>query len=130
MRDTRHRLDHAESIQAVLAAPDARSFPLVGEGVSGRLVASPSGPHSVLVTGGLPAVPEGRAYTLWLIRGEQPLAVHQFRVDGEARAVELVAATVEGYHAAGITEEAAAAVLPAAPTGPVLVQADLCADCG
>jgi hypothetical protein len=82
------------------------------------------------VTGGLPEVAEGRAYTLWLIRGEEPLAVHQFRVDDGERAVELVAAGVEGYDAAGITEEAAAAVLPPAPTGPILVQADLCADCG
>jgi hypothetical protein len=123
--ETRDRLAQAESIQAVLAATDARTFPLAGDGASGRRVASPSAARSVLVVGGLPAMAEGRAYTLWLIQGERPVAVHQFGVDGTDRALEVVAAGLDGFDAAGITEEAATGDLPAAPTGPLLLHGEL-----
>jgi hypothetical protein len=84
----------------------------------------------VLVAAGLPAVAEGRAYTLWLIRGDSPRAVHQFRLDDRVSTLELVPARVEGYAAAAITEEAAAEELPPVPTGPLLLHGDLCPDCG
>jgi hypothetical protein len=128
--ETRDRLARATSVQSVLAAADARSWTLSGDGVSGRLVTSPSAGRSVLVAGGLPTPTAGRAYTLWLIRDDAPVAVHQFGVDDPADAVELVSARVDGYDAAGVTEEAAADTLPAAPTGPLLLHGDLCAECG
>jgi hypothetical protein len=128
--ETRDRLTRAESLQAVLAAADARAWTLSGSGGSGRLVSSPMAGSVVLVAAGLPAVAEGRAYTLWLIRGDSPRAVHQFRGDDRATTLELVSTRVEGYTAAAITEEAAAGELPPVPTGPLLLHGDLCPDCG
>ena len=78
----------ARDHMAILAAPDVVTLNLVGQpaapNASGRLHRSPT-TGTLFVASGLPPLPPGRVYQLWLIPGTRPLGAALLQVDDAGR---------------------------------------------
>lgn len=110
-----HRADRAEQVAAIVAAPDAESVEMAvpGSGTM-RLVASPEGGGSVLISDDMAAPPPGKAYALWFqVDGEmEPAGLFTPDADGRVRhTVDDVPATVVGV----TVEDAGGAEKPTLP---------------
>ena len=81
------------------AAPDAR----------GNLVINPEGNNAYLVTSGLPSLPAGKAYQLWLSEGDTRISAAVFTVDARGSASMFVYSPkpMSSYTSCGITIEPA-----------------------
>lgn len=64
--------------------PDARSAALSGQG-QGTFVVDPGARQAQLVVTGLPALPEGQVYQLWLLEGDVPISAGTFTVDANGQ---------------------------------------------
>ena len=78
----------AERIAVVLAAPDARRLPLLGQrtapGASGQALWSPT--RGVVISGaGLPTLSAGETYQLWLVADGRVTSLGVLAPDGEGR---------------------------------------------
>jgi anti-sigma factor RsiW len=82
-----HRADRAEQVAAVVAAPDARTVPIAGEGGSMRLVVSSAHDSAVLLAEGMAAPPPGKTYALWYQQGGRmvPAGLFEPGADGAVR---------------------------------------------
>ena len=115
MADSRNRA-------VVLAAPDLTTVELQGQpgaaGATGRAFWSPS-TGVVVAAAGLPAVPEGSTYQLWLVTPPTPMSAGLLQTDEAGR----IFATVEPPAEGGIPTAIAITLEPAggveAPTGEV-----------
>lgn len=87
------------TMEAQPAAPEAR----------GNLVINPQGKSAYLVASGLPALPSGKAYQLWLSNGDTRVSAAVFRVDEQGSASFFVYAPdpMSSYISCGITIEPA-----------------------
>lgn len=68
------------ALQGTASAPTA----------SGRLYYMPGDPQAVLVVSGLPPLPEGQVYQLWLHRGEDQLSGGAFDIEPDGRGLLVV----------------------------------------
>lgn len=78
-----HRADRAERIAAVVAAPDARTVALDGDGGSMRLVVSSAHDSAVLLAEGMADPPPGRTYALWYQREGRMVPAGLFEPGGD-----------------------------------------------
>ena len=106
----------------VLAADDVRILDLAGQPAAprarGRLFRQPGG-GAFFAAVGLPPLPPGRVYQLWLIPDATPVSAALLRVDADGRALAAVtppAGVIESVPAA-LTQESAGGV--ASPSGNV-----------
>lgn len=114
----RERLD--DRAVAALAAPDARTIELAGDGgVTGRVIASAVADTVVLAVDALPARDE--VYVLWTVRDGRP--VNERTLAGGTGAPEVVLLPAEGVAEVAVTLEPRADV--DAPTGPFVARATL-----
>ena len=78
----------ARDQMAILAAPDVVTLNLEGQpaapNASGQLHRSPTA-GTLFIASGLPPLPPGRVYQLWLIPGAQPLGAALLQVDDAGR---------------------------------------------
>lgn len=119
-------VDDLGRVEEIATAADAETVVLAGD-VPGtvRVTWSEEEAALLVVADGLPAVPEGRTYQLWLIGPAGPSPSVTFRPDADG-AVEVVAeGPVGDAQVVGITEEPAGG--SPAPTGDVLAGAELTA---
>ena len=106
----------------VLAADDVRILDLAGQPAAprarGRLFRQPGG-GAVFAAVGLPPLPPGRVYQLWLIPDATPVSAALLRVDADGRALAAVTppAGVTDSVPAALTQESAGGV--ASPSGNV-----------
>lgn len=86
-----------KGLQGTEEAPRAR----------GMFVGYPEGNSSLLVAYGLPPLPEGKTYQLWLIRDSKRTSGGTFAVDSNGNGLLLVKAPdkITSYQAVGITTE-------------------------
>lgn len=94
-----------EALLAVLTAPDATRVTMGGDGRNGMVLWSPSAATGVLVAAGLDALPEGRAYQLWLMRGGVPVPSSVFAPGADGRAIVALGPLSGGFEAAAVTIE-------------------------
>ena len=101
-----HRPAYAEALTEVMHHPDARMLTLTAHGTLGtvRVAWTDDGERAVLLGDGIPEVPAGSAYELWLITGgtPQPMRVLQPSANGELRAVVDLTAPPDAW---GVTIE-------------------------
>lgn len=69
---------------AVLASPEARRYPLIGE--RGMLAVAPGG-RAVLVVSRLDSAPGGKSYEAWVVTGGEPQAAGVFEGGGRSTVV-------------------------------------------
>ncbi len=95
--------------------------PLAG----GQLIANPGEQQAVLVLNGLPPLPAGLVYQIWLIRGDQPASAGLFTVDADGAVVVLVRgdAPLESFNAVGVSVEPAGG--SELPTGDIVILAEI-----
>jgi anti-sigma-K factor RskA len=100
--------DTAETVSAVLAAPDATLVTSEAPGgAAARVVVSPSRGEAVLVAEGLAPAPGERTYQLWLIDEDGATSAGLFDTDADGRATEVLAGDLAGAAAIGVTLEPA-----------------------
>lgn len=123
----RSRLDGVEAaiavkehaLLAVLTAPDAQRLAMAGDGPQGMVLWSPSAATGVLVARGLPELPAGRAYQLWLMRGGVPVPSAVFLSTRGGEVVVALGSIRGGVEAVAVTVEDAWGA--AAPTGDMVL---------
>jgi anti-sigma-K factor RskA len=106
------RAEREAALVALIESPNRASLPLapseVAPGASGAIVADRSGAIAVVSLAGMPPLPPGRVYQLWLVQGEQDrISGGTFTVDA-AGAATIVVRTPEPigvYRAVGVTVE-------------------------
>jgi hypothetical protein len=108
-------LTHRDTRMTVLAAAPAGAEPM------GRVLWNPTSRRAVLMAEGLPAVPPGKAYEVWVIADGAPRAAGVFRPDAQGRAVVTLPDVAETARARtfAVTLEPEAGV--PAPTGPMVL---------
>lgn len=107
---------------AVIAASDMIRFDLDGSAAPARARAFWSHRHGLVFTAeGLPQVPAGRTYQLWVISGGTPISAGVFSAapNGQARIVMATPASLTQVDAVAVTVEPAGG-LPAPSTTPIL----------
>lgn len=86
-------------------ATGARVSTLDGQGASGAVVQPRGEKNAYLLVGGLPALPDGRVYQAWFMRGTQPVSAGVF-TSSSGQVVTLTASRPAlGYNLAAITVE-------------------------
>jgi hypothetical protein len=109
---------------ALLNSGDVRWYPLQGDVASGHFWASPSQNVGCLVAQGLPPLPEGQAYQVWLLRGDERASGGVFQLrDGEGWAIVRADEPLTAYQRVEVTAGPAAG--SAAPTGPPVLSGEL-----
>jgi len=108
-----------EALLAVLTAPDAVRLAMAGDGRQGMVLWSPSAATGVLVARGLDALPAGRAYQLWLMRGGVPAPSAVFTPSPGGEAVVALGSIAQGFEAVAVTIEDARGA--AAPSGDMVL---------
>lgn len=110
-------------LAAILADPQLLRFPLVAEspGGSGALLATPDDAQAALVVSGLPPLPEGMVYQLWIVRDEQRTSGGTFVVGprGEGTLLVTLPAPLASIDRVGVTLEPAGGS-PAPTSGRVI----------
>ncbi len=103
---------YAEAVTVQMIATDAAA------GAAGRLVPSLDGRHGTLSVQGLPGLPPGSQYQLWLVGDSGRTSGGVFSVDGAGCGVLRVSSPAElrAYTAFGVTVEPAGG--SPGPTGP------------
>lgn len=76
-----HRADQAEQVAAIVAAPDAQTVEISGDGGEMRLVASEAHGSSVVVADEMAAPPAGKVYALWFDEGGEMILHGTFAPD-------------------------------------------------
>ncbi|HEX9036090.1 MAG TPA: anti-sigma factor [Ktedonobacterales bacterium] len=101
---------------AVVAAPGAAE-----PGAFARFVATPTSQTGVLLTSGLHALAQDKAYQIWLLRDGKPVPNALFRTDRRGRGASLVRASgpVLAYDTVAVTPEPAGG--SPGPTGPIVL---------
>lgn len=108
----------ADTLLTVLGAADLQRLSMSGDGAA-TVLWSPAERRAVLVAHGLSALPEGKAYQLWLLRDGVPVPSRVFRPGSDGRVVAVLAELPEAFQAAAVTVEDAAGAT--APTGPMVL---------
>lgn len=111
-----HRADRAQDITAVVAAPDARSVTVRGEGATMRLVLSEEEAGAVVIAEDMAAPPPGKTYALWFGEGSRMVPAGLFSPDSDGSVRTRVDAVPAGT--VGVTVEDAGGVDQ--PTSPVI----------
>ncbi|MTV24405.1 anti-sigma factor [Nitriliruptoraceae bacterium ZYF776] len=106
------RLDSVEAnanqMSEVLAAADAQTFTVDGEGGElVRVVASPSRGEAVFVVNGMEAAPADHVYELWMIDEAGATKAGLFDVDDRGRATRVLTGDMRDVAAIGVTIEPA-----------------------
>ncbi|HEY7782178.1 MAG TPA: anti-sigma factor [Ktedonobacterales bacterium] len=118
-------------LEDLLATPGSVVWNVTGTvdapGAAARLIGVPGGRDAVLVTSGLPHLPPGRVYQVWLLRGGQPVPNALFRVARGGRGRQIVRAptTLGDFQVVAVTPEPESG--SPAPTGPILLMGELTA---
>jgi hypothetical protein len=98
-------------------------------GQSGTLLFSLSDKTGALVVSNMPALPPGKVYQSWLIRGsDAPVPGPTFTVDNHGEGAAPVDPNAPTYNVVAVTEEPKGGSL--APTSPILLQGELPAAAG
>lgn len=100
-------------VTAGIGAPD---------GLSGRVVYVPSEDTAVVRLTGMPTLPEGQAYQLWVLRDGEATSAGLFESTAPGR-VERAVSGLADADALAVTAQSAESIL--APEGPVLAQATI-----
>ena len=117
-----------EAIQLILTIPASRIAQLSGTreatGASAKLAYDNDG-RAVLITSGLPRAPEGKAYQLWFIVGDQPLPGKTFNPNeqGHSMTPDQVPEAARNSAVFAVTLEPAGGVK--SPTGPIYLRGQL-----
>lgn len=104
------QLERESAVTALLAQP-ATNLRVINPGpaapaVRGRLIVNESGEVCLLVLDSVPALPEDRAYQVWLIVDGQRTSAGLFRPDPSGRTtVVLHHLQIKNYHAIGVSVE-------------------------
>lgn len=124
-----NRLAAQERVITILRQPDARLVAVSGTDttpkVQGSILLYPDGTHGFLAVDGLPPLPAGKAYQLWLVRQGQRASGGLLRVDENGRGTLLV----EAPQPLGLYENIGMTLEPdtgsPGPTGPRVLGARL-----
>lgn len=97
----------------------------VAPGAEGGVILDPTRNAALLVVDGLPKLPSGHAYVVWMVRGSQHINVGVLPVDDQGRGQLLITPpdTLLNYSSILITEESGA--LTANPTGIRMMAAEM-----
>lgn len=96
----------AEELSDLLAAPDTEMATAESlDGATGRVVASEQRGEAVFIADGLPAVPPGRTYQLWLIDETGPESAGLVAPNIDGRVTHLLAGDIAEAVAVGVTIE-------------------------
>lgn len=110
--------EQTDALLAVLTAADLQRVAMGGDG-SATVLWSPGQHQAVLVAQGLTALPEGKAYQLWLLRDGVPVPSEIFTPGADGRVVTLLTATPDAFQGAAVTVEDASGATT--PTGPMVL---------
>jgi len=104
----------AKALSQFIQEHDTRAIPLRGSanGVM-NIVYAPGNPHVFVVGSGLDEPPSGKAYELWMFRGQTPVSGGCFAPE-DGNVLHEVSADLSGADAMAITVESTAC--PSAPT--------------
>lgn len=89
-------------------------------GASGNLLYAPGDGLAMLHVAGLPALAEGRAYQLWMLKGTEPIPSETFAVGAGGDASMAMEADLSGYDAVALTVEPVGGS-PLPTTSPILL---------
>lgn len=114
-----------DTLLAVLTAADQTEVVLEMAGGDGaaRFLYSASLDRGVLVGHGMPALPAGKTFELWLFHDGHPVPAGVFDPESDGRVSALTAESVRGAEAVAVTIEPHGGV--PAPTGPVVASGGL-----
>ena len=119
LQDTRlAQAAQTDALLDVLGAADLQRIAMRGDG-SATVLWAPGQAQAVLVAQGLSALPEGKAYQLWLMRDGVPVPSQVFTPGPDGRVVALLSATPAAFQAAAVTVEDASGAT--SPTGPMVL---------
>lgn len=94
------------ALEQIEDAPDAQTATATtADGGEATVHWSDSVGQTVIVTDGFPALPAGRTFELWFVRGETPIPAGTFAVDDSGEAVALLAGEVEPGDIVAVTVE-------------------------
>lgn len=102
---------------AVLAVDATAAAP----GASARLISAPNSGEGILISAGLPTLPTGKAYQVWLLRDGKPAPNALFTLDDRRRGVRVVRASgpLTEYDLLAVTPEPVGG--SPAPTGEIVL---------
>ncbi|MCR2816495.1 anti-sigma factor [Microbacterium sp. zg.Y843] len=103
-------------------APDARSATVVMEGgLTATAYWSAERGEAVLVSEGLPTIPDDETFELWVIRDDEPLSAGTFEPEAGSRATTVVEGEVQPGDVIAVTVEPAGGAPGGMPTSDPIV---------
>ncbi len=125
----RQQLTAQREVIAQIAAPQVQAMSINGTPVQpqahGQLIADPHKNIAVLIVSNLGALPPGKVYQFWLIRGKVPISAGIFNVDEQGRGLLAVQSTeaIGSFDTIGVSIEPDGGSLQ--PTGDIVMLGSL-----
>jgi anti-sigma-K factor RskA len=105
------QLSAEREVLAQISSPQAQAMSIAGTQVQpqahGQMIADPHKNMAVLIVANLSALPPGKVYQFWLIRGKVPISAGIFTVDEQGRGLLAVQAAdaIGSFDAIGVSIE-------------------------
>lgn len=116
----RAQVQAQQAVQQLLASPGVQTTRMQSDGVQASMLMAPDSSQAYVVLSGLPNLPEGRDYQVWLGTDAGPTSAGVFHASGQANLVVSGSQPLKAYKWIGVTQEPAGG--SAAPTTkPILV---------
>ncbi|MBD7956326.1 anti-sigma factor [Microbacterium sp. Sa4CUA7] len=109
------------ALDEIESAPDAQSATVAeDEGLTATVHWSPQLGKAVLVSDGLPSIPEDETFELWFVRGDEAISAGTFAADG-SKATTALDGEMQPGDVIAVTIEPAGGAPGGAPTGDPIV---------
>lgn len=109
-----------QEVQRLLASPGVQTARMESDGIQASMLMAPDSAKAYVVLSGLPALPEGRDYQVWLGTDAGPTSAGVFHASGQANMVVSGSEPLKSYKWIGITQEPSGGS-PAPTTKPILM---------